>query len=226
MILTKKQYKEIREYLLTQEDNSNTVNWDCGGDSTSVWIAGDMPYGNDICDWMIDHYSLPNAGESYTKGEGIIVLEDDKIYFRMEYNERDSENPLYSTIKEFEEYKDEEITKYITDNVIKYLDDRGITIYINDDDDCYISDYTTFGQRVSIQDFEGLEEYLENIYESMDKLEEEVFDDSHYTYTYSLEIDIKDKEIVDIILNRYAEVSTDYSTDIEFEIEEDDDEQA
>lgn len=63
------------------------IRWDAGGDETPVWV-----YSNDVeIDWkesedlvtlVVEILTLPNAGEYFVKGSGILIFKDDQLLIK------------------------------------------------------------------------------------------------------------------------------------------------
>ena len=76
------------------EEKQLSVKWDTGGDQTIVNFEIDgkpNPYNNDMLyddlrAFLIEKFELPNAGEYYNNGDGIIDLDEDGEVI-IEYNE-------------------------------------------------------------------------------------------------------------------------------------------
>lgn len=63
------------------------VSWDAGGDETPVWIDVDgervaWKESQGIVDVIIENLQLPNAGEEYSEGGGVLLFDGETLSLR------------------------------------------------------------------------------------------------------------------------------------------------
>ncbi|MCU0393144.1 MAG: hypothetical protein MUE81_18690 [Thermoflexibacter sp.] len=101
---------KIKELVksIQKQHKQLVAEWDAGGDSTPCWFSIIDKFGKEenreeyskkyeeefdsLRNYIISELNLPNAGEYYNKGKGVIGLEDDKVVIRYSAKEFTNEN--------------------------------------------------------------------------------------------------------------------------------------
>ena len=109
----RKRTEEIRQSLLlflpSLPEQKLQIEWDAGGDQTLVNFRTKDGYVDFDCsiafrDYLRDYFELPNAGEYYNKGGGVLIIEGQLLVFEYdEYAYFEKDELLYIEEHEYDE---------------------------------------------------------------------------------------------------------------------------
>lgn len=96
MNLSKKAYEELKDYLLEEDIN---FTWDCGNDSTLIDFGGFDDSYDEVFDYFVETYDLPNATSGfYITGQGTITIDEEGVIsYSVQAEEVDPEDPYVET---------------------------------------------------------------------------------------------------------------------------------